>query len=57
MQVKPASDQMQTTLSVVVRTSARSDFPPDVVRLLEVLAQIEQRRQARLRSLRRKEAS
>jgi hypothetical protein len=32
-------------------------FPPDVVRLLEVFARIEARRQARLRALREREAS
>lgn len=33
------------------------DFPPDVVRLLDVLTRIERRRQARLRALLNKEAS
>ena len=32
-------------------------FPPDIVRLLDVLARIERRRQARLRALARSEAS
>jgi hypothetical protein len=32
-------------------------FPPDIVYLLEVLARIERRRQARLRELRTREAS
>jgi hypothetical protein len=32
-------------------------FPPDIVHLLEVLARIERRRQARLRELRGREAS
>jgi hypothetical protein len=33
------------------------DLPPDIVRLLDILARIEQRRQARLRELRAREAS
>ncbi len=42
---------------VVPSPSSPLVFPPDVVRLLEVFARIEARRQARLRSLREREAS
>ena len=38
-------------------SSIWSGLPPDIMRLLEVLAQIERRRQARLRALRGREAS
>ena len=34
--------------SSVVPSAAPADFPPDVLRLLEVFARIERRRQARL---------
>ncbi len=38
-------------------SSIWSGLPPDIVRLLEVLARIELRRQLRLRALREREAS
>lgn len=37
--------------------SVSPDLPPDIVRLLDVLARIERRRQARLRAERLREAS
>ncbi len=46
------------SLTPVVPTSSMPIvFPPDVVRLLDVFARIEARRQARLRALREREAS
>jgi len=42
---------------VVSSPSSPLVFPPDVVRLLDVFARIEARRQARLRALREREAS
>jgi hypothetical protein len=40
-----------------VALSTPNNFPPDIVRLLEVLARIELRRQLRLRELQEREAS
>jgi hypothetical protein len=40
-----------------VALTTSNDFPPDIVRLLEVFARIELRRQLRLRELQEREAS
>jgi hypothetical protein len=58
--------QSRVALSSVASTSVASfpvapsmsvSFPPDIVRLLEVFARIELRRQLRLRELQEREAS
>jgi len=53
----PSLSSPETVPPVVLSPSLPLVFPPDVVRLIEVFARIEARRQARLRELREKEAS
>jgi hypothetical protein len=56
-QLKAVEDEDRSRLGAPSSPISVAAFPPDVVRLLEVFARIEARRQARLRELREKEAS
>ena len=47
---------MAQTLSASATTIKKSQLSPDIIRLLDVFVQIERRRQAKLRSLQKKEA-